>query len=130
MPRDNAEVNAVEAAVRAGYEAQREAMVTADAEALGEQLDDGFTLTHMTGYVQSRGEWLEQVSSGEMNYHAISDVAVSVADADTDEPVLTARTHTDATIWGGRGVWPLHLEIRFVHRGGRWVAARTVASTW
>jgi hypothetical protein len=130
MPRDNSEANTVEAAVRAGYEAQREAMVTADAEALGRQLDDGFTLTHMTGYVQSRREWLEQVSSGEMTYQAMSDVAVSVDGPDTDEPVLTVRTRTDATIWGGRGVWPLQLEIHFVHRGGRWVAARTVASTW
>jgi hypothetical protein len=60
----------------------------------------------------------------------MSDVAVSVAGADTDEPVLTARTRTDATIWGGRGVWPLQLQIHFVHHGGRWVAARTVASTW
>jgi hypothetical protein len=122
--------NTVESAVRASYEAQRDAMVTGDAEALAEQLANGFTLTHMTGYVQSRREWLEQVSSGEMTYHAMKDVAVSVAGADTEEPVLTARTRTDATIWGGRGLWRLQLEIQFVHHDTGWLATRTVASTW
>jgi uncharacterized protein DUF4440 len=120
----------VEAAVRASYDAQREAMVAGNAHALGGQLAPGFTLTHMTGYVQSRREWLEQVDSGEMTYHWMEDVTVSVGDADTGAPVLTARTHTDATIWGGRGVWPLQLEIHFSHDGDRWVASRTVASTW
>lgn len=121
---------AVEAVVRVSYDAQRAAMVTGDAHALGGQLAHGFTLTHMTGYVQSRREWLEQVGSGEMTYHSVEDVAVSVEDADAGAPVLTARTRTDATIWGGRGVWPLQLEIHFAHDGDRWVAARTVASTW
>src|SRR4051794_40566463 len=92
-------VNAVKAAVRAGYEAQRDAMVAGDAEALGEQLAQGFTLTHMTGYLQTRQEWLAQVASGEMTYHSIDDVAVDVSDADSAEPVLTVRSRTDATIW-------------------------------
>ena len=120
----------VESAVRSSYIAQRAAMVAGDPETLGEQLADSFTLTHMTGYVQSRREWLNQVDSGEMTYHSMKDVAITVDDVDTGEPVLTVRTHTDATIWGSRGVWPLLLEIRFALAGDRWVAAHTVASTW
>jgi hypothetical protein len=60
----------------------------------------------------------------------MEDVAITVRDVDTDEPVLTVRTHTDATIWGSRGVWPLQLEIHFTLVDDRWVAAHTVASTW
>jgi hypothetical protein len=120
----------VETAVRASYDAQRKAMVAGDAHALGGQLAQGFTLTHMTGNVQSRREWLEQVDSGEMTYHSIEDVAVSVEVADSGAPIVTARTRTDATIWGGRGLWPLQLEIHFADDGDRWVASHTVASTW
>lgn len=132
MPSDHGDVRAggVEAAVRASYQAQHEAMVTGDVDALADQLADGFTLTHMTGYVQSRREWLEQVASGAMTYHSITDVALSLDHVDTAEPVLTVRTRTDATIWGSRGTWPLQLRIHFVHDGTRWMAARTVASTW
>jgi hypothetical protein len=121
---------AVGAAVLASYQAQRDAMVAGDTEALADELADGFTLTHMTGYVQSKREWLAHVDSGEMAYHAMADVDLRVADTDTAEPVLVARTLTDATIWGGRGVWSLQLEIHFHHDGSRWAAARTVASTW
>ena len=121
--------NDVEAAVRADYEQQRDAMVAGDAVALGEMLDEDFTLTHMTGYEQSKAEWLADVASGRMRYHAMQDVAVTV-DLGGETPVLTARTRTEATIWGGHGTWPLQLEIHYTARDGRWGAAYTLASTW
>ncbi|GAA2495472.1 nuclear transport factor 2 family protein [Terrabacter carboxydivorans] len=118
----------VDAAVRGNYAAQRDSMVAGDAPALAEQLTENFTLTHMTGYEQPRRDWLTQVPSGEMAYHRITDVAVTVG-GDATDPVLTARTRTDATIWGGRGTWPLQLEIHFTHDTGQWLSAYTIAST-
>lgn len=126
----NGERDATETGVRACYRAQRAAMVAGDANALAETLADGFTLTHMTGYVQSRDEWLDHVASGAMTYHSMSDVTLDVVDTDTRTPTLTVRTRTDATIWGSRGLWPLQLEISFVYDGSQWRAVRTVASTW
>ena len=118
----------VAAAVRANYEAQRDAMVAGDADSLGELLTDGFTLTHMTGYQQPKAEWLADVRSGAMTYHTIDDVDVAV-DFDVD-PVVTARTRTKATIWGSSGTWPLRLRIRFIRGHDGWLACQTVASTW
>jgi len=92
-------------------------------------LTDDFTLTHMTGYQQPRAEWLADVRSGEMTYHSIEDVEVSI-DVSGGFPVLTARTRTDATIWGGSGTWPLQLRIEFVVIGTTCLAANTVASVW
>jgi Domain of unknown function (DUF4440) len=119
-------------AVLASYEAQREAMMAGDAAALGDELARDFSLTHMTGYVQTRDEWLQQVADGEMTYHSIQDVDARVVDAKADPgaPVVVARTRTDATIWGGRGLWRLQLEIHFTQHDGLWLAERTVASTW
>ena len=65
-------------AVRASYAAQREAMVAGDADALGALLAEDFTLVHMTGYRQPRGEWLADVRSGAMSYRSMEDVDVSV----------------------------------------------------
>ncbi|MBH0121381.1 nuclear transport factor 2 family protein [Rhodococcus sp. CX] len=120
----------VEAAVRENYTHQRTAMINGDAAALSKLLGRDFTLTHMTGYEQSKAEWLADVASGRMRYHAIEDIAVDV-ETDDGPPVLTARTRTEATIWGGHGTWPLQLEIHYTVTGdGRWVAERTRASTW
>jgi len=115
--------------VRANYEAQRRAMVAGDADALGALLADGFVLVHMTGYRQSKEEWLADVRSGAMAYHVMQDDDVSV-EVRHGSPVLTARTRTEATIWGGHGTWPLQLRITFVRDGDGWSAAGTVASTW
>lgn len=118
-----------EAAIRDAWSAQREAMVRADTAALDVLLDDSFTLTHMTGYVQPKREWLEAIDAGEMRYHAMEDVSVTV-DAEGSERVLTTRTRTDATIWGSRSTWPLRLRLTFTPDGDGWTALRSVASTW
>jgi Domain of unknown function (DUF4440) len=119
----------VAAAVLDNYEAQRQTMIAGDADALGDLLADDFVLVHMTGYRQPKAEWLADVRSGAMSYHAMTDVDVSV-DVSGEAPVVTARTRTAATIWGATGTWPLQLRIAFTRDGGAWVAAGTVASTW
>jgi hypothetical protein len=119
----------IAAAVRANYEAQRDAMIAGDTDRLGELLTEGFTLTHMTGYRQPKGEWLTDVRSGAMSYHTIEDVDVTVK-VDDVTPMVTARTRTEATIWGSNGTWPLRLRIHFIHDHGGWLACETVASTW
>lgn len=120
---------AIAAAVRAHSEAQREAMLAADADALDVLLADGFTLTHMTGYQQPKAQWLADVRSGEMTYHAIQDVDARV-DLSGAAPVVDARTRTDATIWGSHGTWPLRLRIHLTRSGSFWLASHTMASTW
>jgi hypothetical protein len=119
----------VGAAVLANYEDQRRAMVAGDADSLGALLAEDFTLVHMTGYRQPKSEWLADVRSGAMTYHAMEDVDVSV-DVSGDAPVVSARTRTAATIWGASGTWPLQLRITFKRAGSSWIAAGTVASTW
>ena len=116
-------------AVLANYAAQCQAMVAGDADALGALLAEDFTLVHMTGYRQPKAEWLADVRSGQMTYHSVADVEVTV-DVSGGSPVLHARTRTEATIWGGHGVWPLRLRITYRQQGGAWVAAGSVASTW
>jgi hypothetical protein len=104
-----------------------EAMVAGDLTELGAILADDFTLTHMTGYVQAKAEWLEAIETGQMQYHRMETVGTITEGA---VPALTARTRTDATIWGSRATWRLTLRSWFEPRGGGWVITRTVASTW
>jgi hypothetical protein len=118
-----------ERAIRANYELQREAMVVGDTDALDNLLAGGFTLTHMTGHVQAKEEWLAAIRSGEMTYHAMEDVEVSVA-VDGAAAELTARTRTEATIWGGHGTWQLRLRMTYAYDGESWLPTSAVASTW
>jgi len=111
------------------FETMCEAMVAGDIEELDGLLAEEFTLTHMTGYVQSKAEWLEAIASGEMQYHRMETVEATSSPVGT-APGLIARTLTDATIWGSRATWRLTLRSWFEPRGEEWLVARTVASTW
>ncbi|MGO4807100.1 nuclear transport factor 2 family protein [Arthrobacter sp. 2MCAF15] len=115
--------------MRALHEALCEAMVGGDMAELASILTDEFTLTHMTGYVQSQSEWLDAMETGQMQYHRMETVEATIS-AEGTTPLLTARTLTDATIWGSRATWRLMLRSWFEPHGNGWVITRTVASTW
>ena len=115
--------------VTADYLAQCEAMTSADTDVLSGLLAAGFTLTHMTGYRQSKAEWLEDLASGRMTYHCIRNVDVTV-DVGPGLATLTGRSRTHATIWGTEGTWQLQLRVTYASTPTGWLAQRTVASTW
>lgn len=58
-PDQNAHDEVIEA-----YRAHLQAMTDGDTEALDDMLDDGFALTHITGYEQPKTEWLSQMRAG------------------------------------------------------------------
>ena len=106
-----------------------EAMVAGDLAELDAILADEFTLTHMTGYVQAKAEWLDAIETGQMQYHRMKTVEATLS-PEGSVPALTVRTLTDATVWGSRAPWRLILRSWFQPRGDDWVITRTVASTW
>ncbi|KOU73311.1 hypothetical protein ADK57_08935 [Streptomyces sp. MMG1533] len=106
-----------------------EAMNEGDTEALDAMLDDGFTLTHMTGYVQPKTEWLSQMRDGRFVYHAIDEKNTAL-DIEGDTVRLVTRTVTDATVYGTRANWRLQLTTDYARTGNTWAMIRTVATTW
>ena len=104
-------------------------MLEHDTDLLDGLLDDEYTLTHMTGYVQSKNEWLAQIDSGEMQYHSSRprDTSIEVAG---DRAVLRGRDVVHATIWGARGTWNLQLTTTYQRRDDAWIALETVATTF
>lgn len=111
------------------YRAMNRAMVAADVAALDKMLAPDYTLTHITGYTQSRAEWLSQVKSGEMRYFKTEEDSVEVS-IDGNTATLTGRSRTTTNIWGAHGTWPLQLRIALRHINGRWLMEKAVASTY
>ncbi|MFI6341230.1 nuclear transport factor 2 family protein [Streptomyces sp. NPDC050535] len=96
---------------------------------LDDLLGEGFTLTHMTGYVQPKAEWLAAMKAGQFVYHSIHEVD-TVLDPDDGTARLTVRTMTDAKVDGSRTDWRLLLTTDYGRRGETWIPLRTVATTW
>lgn len=58
------------------YRAENRAMVERDQATLERILAETMTLTHMTGYVQSRQEWIAQIMDGQMKYYSSTEERV------------------------------------------------------
>ncbi|WP_192582888.1 nuclear transport factor 2 family protein [Streptomyces albicerus] len=109
------------------FRAQLRAMTDGDTDALDDLLADGSTLTHMTGYVQPKQEWLAQMREGRFDYHSIVDLDVEV---DGDTARLVVRTVTDATVYGTRADWRLQLTVDYAYENDAWIVVGSAASTW
>jgi hypothetical protein len=115
--------------IQIAYQTQLRAMTKGDTVTLASLLDEGFSLTHITGYRQPKAEWLAQMRMGQFVYHRISERTVSI-DVRGQNGRLVGRLVTDATIYGTRANWRLQLAIDCTLRAGQWIALRSVASTW
>ncbi|MEV2193627.1 nuclear transport factor 2 family protein [Streptomyces phaeochromogenes] len=113
------------------YRAHLRAMTDGDPDALEDLLDDGFTLTHITGYQQPKAEWLSQMRAGQFVYHGVIEKNVTVdVDADGDTARLVGHIVTEATVYGTHADWPLQFTMDYARDGDTWTALRSVATTW
>jgi ketosteroid isomerase-like protein len=110
------------------YRAYLRAMTDGDTAALRELLADGFTLTHISGYVQSKTRWLLEMRAGKFRYHNVEEETVKVEVTGNTAQVVGLIT-TDAMVHGTRADWRLRLSMDY-YDGCRWVALRSVATSW
>lgn len=106
-----------------------DAMIAGDIDALATMLDDHFTLTHITGYIQPKTEWLTQMQEGQFVYYQIKEQSSAITIID-HRVHIASKTITDAKIYGMRNNWRLQLITDMEKRNNQWLITKTVASTW
>lgn len=117
-----------EQALQSAFEQKLEAMKQGDTGRLAGLLDEGFTLTHITGYRQPKAEWLAQMRTGQFRYHAIAIQSTNII-VRGEGATITGRIITDATVSGTRANWRLQLAISYQRQANDWVALQSVATT-
>lgn len=100
-----------------------------DMVGLNNLLDANFTLTHITGYVQSKKEWLAEIESEGMKYYSYKEVKNTVK-LDGDKAVFVGQNLLDARIWGSRNSWRLQQTMELEKRNGKWIILKSVARTF
>jgi ketosteroid isomerase-like protein len=111
------------------YRAQNAAMTSRDTERLDALLDERYVAVHIGGYRQPKREWLEQIRTGQMAYHSITEQSATVT-ANGDTAILDATALVDATIYGSRATWPLRSRTVFALTADGWKATSSEASTY
>lgn len=104
-------------------------MIEKDTAGLNKILDTHFTLTHITGYVQSKEEWLAEIESERMKYYSYKEIKTTVK-LDGDQALFVGQNLLDARIWGTRNNWRLQQTIQLEKRSGKWIILKSVAVTF
>ncbi|MCP2025843.1 hypothetical protein L1276_000983 [Flavobacterium sp. HSC-32F16] len=104
-------------------------MIDRNITGLDKILDAAFTLTHITGYVQSKEEWFSEIESERMKYYSYTEVKTSV-NIEGDKTVFVGQNLLDARIWGTRNKWRLQQTMNLEKRNGKWIILKSVATTF
>ncbi len=104
-----------------------ELMIARDLDELNELLDKNFTLTHITGYVQPKAEWLKEIETESMKYYSFQPIKREV-EINGDKAQVVQQNILDARIWGTRNNWHLQQIYQLEKRNGDWVILKSVAS--
>lgn len=88
-----------------------------------------FTLTHITGYVQSKEEWFSEIKTERMKYYAYKEVSTSVT-IEGNKAVFVGQNLLDARIWGTRNNWRLQQTMDLEKQNGNWVILQSIATTF
>lgn len=113
------------------YRAENRAMVERDQATLERILAETMTLTHMTGYVQPRQEWIAQIMDGKMKYYSSTEERVFDVVVEGDQASLVGQNRVKASVWdGGVSTWPLQMRVNLKRQAGRCQIVSQVASTY
>ena len=113
------------------YRDENTAMVKKDINRLNEILASSMTLTHMTGYVQPKLEWIDQIQNDEMQYLSSKEDNIKNIEIDGNKASLVGQNRVQAKIWGGGvNTWPLQMKMYFEKKNGEWTVTKQVASTY
>ena len=115
-------LNSEQLEVLAAYQAMQQAMVDADHDAMRAIVEDGTTFTHMSGYTQTKEEFIAEVGGPLTYFHSdVRDVDVVI---DGDWATLTGTVALTARAYGAEGTFPLAVNQRLHRVGGRWLYSK------
>lgn len=108
--------------VLAAYQAMQQAMVSADHDAMRDIVEEGTTFTRMSGYTQTKEEFIAEVGGPLTYFH--SDVREVDVQIDGDWAVLTVVVALTARAYGSEGTFPLNVRQSLHRVNGRWLYSK------
>ena len=108
---------------------QVQGMIADDQELLKQVIAPDAQFIHVTGKVQSRDEWLEQIKRGRIHYYGSKEVLFQ-ASVEGDKALVIMRNELDARIYGFRNVWQLQSRVELQKRNDQWLIIKSEASMY
>ena len=117
---DNSNLTSEEEIVLNKYKEMQQAMIDKDIDKLNHIVKDGTTFTHMSGKVQTKEEYFEDIITGALDYQAytIENPSISI---EGNKAILKARVTLTANAYGAQGSYPFNITAYFEKVDGEWL---------
>ena len=101
------------------YNRMQKAMIEKDLETLNQIVLDGTKFVHMSGRVQTKQEFFEEIANGTLNYYKteLKDVKITVND---NSATLACTAYLTAKVYGMSGTFPMNVNANFIKINGSW----------
>lgn len=109
------------------YQRINDAMVDKDTETLYNIFNDNHKFVHMSGYQQSKQEWLDQIENEEMRYFKTMPQKTTIT-INGNTAILMCDTKIDATTYGARDTWSMRVKMYFEKHGENWYSVNSSES--
>lgn len=97
-------------------------MVDADIDTMKEIVPADMTFTHMSGMIQSRDEYFDDIKNGRLNYYNIT-IENPVIEVNGNVATIDYTSVLDASAYGAKGVYRMHSIHKFKKINGKWYAS-------
>lgn len=101
------------------------AVVQGDFDSIRQLVDEHFTLTHVTGYVQPLADFLAYIQNGTFHYFSYEKQFCEIA-VNGDQAQMYVKGQTDAEIYGTRKIWQIGQTLTFKKTGQTWKIMKIV----
>ncbi|MDP4106907.1 MAG: nuclear transport factor 2 family protein [Bacillota bacterium] len=110
------------------YQWINDAMVNKDTKTLDDIFTENHKFVHMSGYQQSKQEWLEQIENEKMKYFKTMPQKTTIT-INGHTAIFVCDTKIDARIYGIRNTWSMRVKMNFEKRGDDWHPVNASEST-
>lgn len=121
---NHSEFDSIQMEVLHKFEEFQQAMIDKDAKMLNSIMDEDYTLIHMSGKIQTKQEYIEDIVNGILNYYHSTIIEPSIVILEEKYAKLNADVELDAKVYGIKGTWTLHTEILMEKIENRWILSK------
>ncbi len=98
----------------------QEAMIEKDPDMLNEILNDNYTLTHMSGKIQTKQEYIDEIMDGTLNYYKSTIDNPEIKIIENTKAIFKANVTLEAKVYAIKGTWTLHSEQTMKKINDKW----------
>ena len=121
---NHTEFDSIQMEVLNKFKEFQQAMIDKDAKTLNSIMSEDYTLTHMSGKIQTKQEYIKDIIDGVLNYYHSTIINPNIVILEDKYAKLNADVELDAKVYGIKGTWTLNTEILMEKIENIWILSK------